>query len=82
MFVWSGNLLILCEAFTFGQSFIAMSDKCIFAADTVTLFHSLYVLTAIGINVTETGKPEVVSNGTGPLACLSLFPVAGLDKVS
>ena len=34
------------------------------------------------IYVTEKGKPEVVSNGTGPLACLSLFPVAGLDKVS
>ena len=27
-------------------------------------------------------QPWVVTTGTGPLACLSLFPVAELDKVS
>ena len=27
-------------------------------------------------------KSKLVLHGTGPLACLSLFPVAGLDKVS
>ena len=26
--------------------------------------------------------PKVDTNGTGPLACLSLFPVAELDKES
>ena len=38
-----------------------------------------------GINVTEKGSNKevvVATYGTGPLACLSLFPVAELDKVS
>ena len=37
--------------------------------------------TKIGMNVTD-GMKHYVTNGTGPLARLSLFPVAGLDKVS
>ena len=37
------------------------------------------------IHVTEKGNNRIrllVIHGTGPLACLSLFPVAELDKVS
>ena len=30
----------------------------------------------------EVTEPWVVTNGTGPLACLSLFPVAEVDKES
>ena len=50
--------------------------------DALALTAFLFPQSCARMHVTEKGKPEVVSNGTGPLACLSLFPVAGLDKVS
>ena len=43
-----------------------------------------YVTGKLGVSVMDliSDWPYLVTNGTGPLASLSLFPVAELDKVS
>ena len=47
------------------------------------VWNSNHFKAKIYVTETESNKIVVVATyGTGPLACLSLFPVADLDKVS